>query len=96
MIRVQVFVPLGRFACAHSTRKTSTAISEPIVWKIAAGAFMESARILFDVIASQTGARVAIESLSTRSKTSNSATTSKDSIRWAIEGWLSLIVATLS
>ena len=52
---------------------------------------MESVRILFDVIA-----RVAIESLSIRSKTSDSATTSKDSIRWATEGWVSLIVATLS
>jgi hypothetical protein len=41
-------------------------------------------------------ARVAIESLSIRSKTSDSATTSKDSIRWATEGWVSLIVATLS
>jgi hypothetical protein len=57
---------------------------------------MESARILFDVIASETGARVAIDSLSIRSKTSDSATTSKDSIRWATEGWVSLIVATLS
>jgi hypothetical protein len=29
IIRVQVFMPLDRFACAHSTRKTGAAISEP-------------------------------------------------------------------
>jgi hypothetical protein len=28
MIRIQVFIPLDGFACALSSRKTSTAISE--------------------------------------------------------------------
>jgi len=87
MINVQVFMPLDRFACAHSARKTSTANFRTMTYRLEnrGGRFSWKARgsSLMSSLQNRRARRerVSIESLSIRSKTPDSATPSKGSIR---------------